>query len=517
MIKQIELILTPDKVNDILELNYAAVKILKISPEEITTVIVRKRSIDARKDPVFRLICDVYMNEQPTATLNKIAYRHVSNDKKVLIIGFGPAGMFAALRLLELGVKPVIFERGKDVQSRRKDLRAIQQDHIVNPDSNYCFGEGGAGTYSDGKLYTRSTKRGDVSKILNLFIQHGANADIAIDAHPHIGSNKLPQIVKSIRETILMYGGEIHFNSRVTDFYIKDGKAAGLIINEEIEFLGDSIIIATGHSARDIHYLLHQKNVMLESKPFAMGVRIEHPQRLINEIQYHSKDKIENLPAASYNLSCNFSGRGIYSFCMCPGGIIVPAATSPGEIVVNGMSLSRRDTPYSNAGFVVTVGEEDWKKYESSFPFGGVMFQQELEKSAFELAGKTQSAPAQRVTDFVNKKVSSTLTKSSYIPGLTSAPLHEALPRFMVNGIRQALLFFNNRMKGFYTEEAQLVGVESRTSSPVRIPRIKESYMHPQIEGLFPCGEGAGYAGGIVSSAIDGENCANAAAKYIVN
>ncbi|MGA7721072.1 MAG: FAD-binding protein [Ignavibacteriaceae bacterium] len=517
MIKQIEIILTPDNVNNSLELNSAAVKILKTAPEEITAVIVKKRSIDARKAPVFRLICDVYINEQPVGNENKISYRQVSDYRKVLIVGFGPAGMFAALRLLELGIKPIIFERGKDVQSRRKDLRAIQQDHVVNPDSNYCFGEGGAGTYSDGKLYTRSTKRGDVSKILNLFIQHGANADIAIDAHPHIGSNKLPQIVKSIRETILMYGGEIHFNSRVTDFYFKDGNAAGLIINGEIEYFNNSIIIATGHSARDIQYLLHQKNVMLESKPFAMGVRIEHPQRLINEIQYHSKDKIENLPAASYNLSCNLAGRGIYSFCMCPGGIIVPAATSPGEIVVNGMSLSRRDTPYSNAGFVVTVGEEDWKKYESSYPFGGVLFQQELEKSAFELAGKTQSAPAQRVTDFVNKRVSSTLAKSSYIPGLTSAPLHEALPRFMVNGIRQALLFFNNRMKGFYTEEAQLVAVESRTSSPVRIPRIKESYMHPQIKGLFPCGEGAGYAGGIVSSAIDGENCANAAAKYLNN
>jgi hypothetical protein len=516
MIKQIEIILTPDKINDKAELNSAAVKILKRSPEEISAVIVKKRSIDARKSPVFRLICDIYVNEQPAGTENKISYRPVKDDKKVLIIGFGPAGMFASLRLIELGIKPVIFERGKDVQARRKDLRAIQQEHIVNPDSNYCFGEGGAGTYSDGKLYTRSTKRGDVSKILNLFIQHGADADIAIDAHPHIGSNKLPNIVKSIRETVLMCGGEIHFNSRITDFIFKEGKAAGLIVNDESEFSGDAIIIATGHSARDIPYLLHQKNVRLESKPFAMGVRIEHPQKLINEIQYHSIDQIENLPAASYNLSCNFSGRGIYSFCMCPGGIIVPAATAPGEIVVNGMSLSRRDTPYSNSGFVVTVGEEDWKQYESSYPFGGVMLQKELEQSAFELAGKTQSAPAQRATDFVNRRGSSTLAKSSYIPGLTSAPLHEALPRFMVNGIRQALLFFNNRMKGFYTEEAQLVAIESRTSSPVRVPREKETYMHPEIKGLFPCGEGAGYAGGIVSSAIDGENCANAAVKYIL-
>ena len=325
----------------------------------------------------------------------------------------------------------------------------------------------------------------------------------------------MPQIVKAIRETVLNCGGEIYFNSRVTDFYFKDGKVSGLIVNEEEEYFCDSIIIATGHSARDIPQLLHQKNVKLEPKPFAMGVRIEHPQQLINEIQYHSKDKIDNLPAATYSISCNFSGRGIYSFCMCPGGIIVPAATSPGEIVVNGMSLSRRDTPYANSGFVVTVGEDDWKKYESSYPFGGLMFQKELEQLAFELAGKTQSAPAQRATDFVNKKTSSTLAKSSYIPGLTSSPLHEALPKFMVNGIKQALLFFNKRMTGFYSEEAQLIAVESRTSSPVRVPRVKETFMHPEIEGLFPCGEGAGYAGGIVSAAIDGENCADAAAKFI--
>jgi uncharacterized protein len=516
MIKQIEIILSPDKINDKAELNSAAARILKVSAEEIKSVVVKKRSIDARNNPIFRFNCDVYVNETPADTENKITYQHVKEDRKVLIVGFGPAGMFAALKLIELGIKPIIFERGKDVQARRKDLKGIQQDNIVNPDSNYCFGEGGAGTYSDGKLYTRSTKRGDVSKILNIFIQHGADPDIAVDAHPHIGSNKLPLIVKAIRETVLNCGGEIHFNSRVTDFYFTDGRATGLVVNEESEFFGDSIILATGHSARDIPHILHQKNVKLEQKPFAMGVRIEHPQQLINEIQYHSKEKSENLPAASYSVSCNFSGRGVYSFCMCPGGIIVPAATSPGEIVVNGMSLSKRDSPYANSGFVVTVGEADWKKYESSYPFSGLMFQQELEQTAFELAGKTQSAPAQRATDFISKKTSSTLGKSSYIPGLTSAPLHEVLPHFMASGIRQGLLFFNKRMKGFYSEEAQLVAVESRTSSPVRIPRVKETYMHPEIEGLFPCGEGAGYAGGIVSAAIDGENCADAAAKFIL-
>lgn len=520
MKRQLEIILSPDKLNDKAELLNTSAKILNRSVEEINSVIVRKRSIDARRSPVFRLLCDVYINENPADEENKIPYVPIKSKKKVLIVGFGPGGMFAALRLIELGIKPIIFERGKDVQSRRKDLRAIQQDHQVNPNSNYCFGEGGAGTYSDGKLYTRSTKRGDVNKILNIFVQHGADPEIIIDAHPHIGSNKLPKIVKAIRETIINCGGEIHFNSRVTDFNFKNGKAVGLTVNDQDEYEGDSIIISTGHSARDIIYLLHKKNITLEQKPFAMGVRIEHPQSLINEIQYHTKEKNENLPAASYNISCNISDRGIYSFCMCPGGIIVPAATSPGEVVVNGMSLSRRDSPFANSGFVVTVNDNDTKKYEQHNPFSGLMFQQELEKLAFELANKSaaggQSAPAQRATDFVNGKLSTTLPKSSYIPGLTSAPLHEALPNFISNGIKQALLFFGKRMKGYYSDEAVLVGVESRTSSPVRVPREKDSYMNPQVEGLFPCGEGGGYAGGIVSAAIDGENCASAAAKYIL-
>ncbi len=516
MIKQIEIVLPPEKLNDREELKINSSKILKLSIEEINSVVVQRRSIDSRHDPVFRLLCDVYINENYENKENKIFYSPVRSDKKVLIVGFGPGGMFAALKLIELGIKPVIFERGKDVQSRRKDLRAIQQFHQVNPDSNYCFGEGGAGTYSDGKLYTRSTKRGDVKKILNVLVQHGADPDILIDSHPHIGSNKLPKIIKAVRETILNSGGEIHFNSRVTDFIFKNNKAAGLIVNDQEEFEGDSIIIATGHSARDVLYLLNKNNVTLETKPFAMGVRIEHPQALINEIQYHTKNKNDYLPAASYNISCNFSNRGIYSFCMCPGGIIVPAATSPGEIVVNGMSLSKRDSPFANAGFVVTVNESDWKKYESLNPFGGLMFQKELEQKAFELASGSQSAPAQRATDFIKRKNSSTLPKTSYIPGITSASLHEVLPKFIVDGLRDALFFFNKKMNGYLTEEAVLVGVESRTSSPVRVPRVKETFMNPQIEGLFPCGEGAGYAGGIVSAAIDGENCAGAAVKYIL-
>jgi hypothetical protein len=423
--------------------------------------------------------------------------------------------MFAALRLIELGIKPIIIERGKDVQQRRRDIRAIQQDHIVNPDSNYCFGEGGAGAYSDGKLYTRSTKRGDVNRIIDILIQHGADPEIAIDTHPHIGSNRLPKIVAAIRQRILDNGGEIYFNSKVDDFILKDNKLIGVKINSQQEMFGDAVILATGHSARDIYYLLNKKNIRIEPKPFAMGVRIEHPQALINEIRYHSKEKHPNLPSAAYTLVTDVEERGVYSFCMCPGGIIVPAATSPGEIVVNGMSLSKRNSPFANSGFVVEVTEKEWTKYEHFQPFAALMLQQELEQKAFELANQTQSAPAQRVTDFVAEKVSSSLPKCSYIPGLTSAPLHKELPPFISSRLRKALFDFDKKMHGYYTEDAVLVGVETRTSSPIRIPIDRETLMHTEISGLFPCGEGAGYAGGIVSASIDGENCALAVNKYI--
>ena len=516
MQKQIEIIVPPEKINDKTFLYSETAHQLKLNQLEIKAVIPLKRSIDARsRFPVYRILCEVFVNEEPIEEESEIKYSPVKGSKSVLIIGFGPGGMFAALKLIELGIKPIIIERGKDVQARRRDLKAIQQYDEINPDSNYCFGEGGAGTYSDGKLYTRSTKRGDVKKILNVFVNHGADPEILIDAHPHIGSNKLPKIVKNIRQTILNNGGEIYFESKLTDLIIKDSKVIGIVMNNEKEIFGDSIILATGHSARDIYYLLNKKNIKIEPKPFAMGVRIEHPQNLINEIQYHTKVKSEYLPSASYNLSCSINGKGIYSFCMCPGGIIVAAATAPGEIVVNGMSLSRRDSPYANSGFVVTVDEKDWKKYNDDYPFSGLMFQQEMETKAFELAGKTQKAPAQRVTDFVNSRVSSSLPGTSYIPGLTSAPLHEVLPKFIVDNLKKSLLLFDKKMKGYYSEEAQMVAVESRTSSPIRIPRIKETFMHPEINGLFPCGEGAGFAGGIVSSAIDGENCADAAAKFI--
>ena len=525
MIKQTELVIPPENINDKDFLYKSASEKLKLNPAEITAVVPLRRSVDARsRNPVFRVLCNVFINESPAKEDVEIEYKPVKGNKKVIIVGCGPAGMFAALRFIELGIIPVILERGKDVQTRRRDLRAIQQFHKVNPDSNYCFGEGGAGTYSDGKLYTRSTKRGDVSKVLNILVQHGAQKDILIDAHPHIGSNRLPGVVKAMRETIIRCGGEIHFNSRVTDFILKEnhpagqaGKILGVITNDEKAFTGDAVILAAGHSARDIFYLLHKRNIKIEPKPFALGVRIEHPQSLINEIQYHTKEKHEALPAASYNLACEVGERGVYSFCMCPGGIIVPAATSPGEIVVNGMSLSRRDSPFANSGFVVSVDEKDWKKYDSEYPFSALKLQQEIETLSFELANKIppnagQSAPAQRVTDFVKGVQSSSLPDSSYIPGLTSSPLHEVLPAFIVKNLKKALFIFDKKMKGYFTEEAQIVSPESRTSSPVRIPRDKETLMHIEIEGLFPCGEGAGYAGGIVSAAIDGENCADAAA-----
>ncbi|MCU0342588.1 MAG: FAD-dependent monooxygenase, partial [Ignavibacterium sp.] len=494
MKKQIELAISPEELNIPGILLVKSSQNLNLEKEKISSIVPLKKSIDARsRHVVFRILVDVYIDEKPEEK-RFITYNPVSNNKKVIIVGFGPAGMFAALKLIESGIKPVIVERGKDVQMRRRDIRAIQQEHIVNPDSNYCFGEGGAGAYSDGKLYTRSTKRGDVSKIIDILIQHGADSDIAIDAHPHIGSNRLPKIVAAIRKTILNNGGEIYFNSRVDDLLLRDEKIIGAKINSEQEIFGDAVILATGHSARDIYHLLHKKKIRIDPKPFAMGVRIEHPQALINEIRYHSKDKHPNLPSASYTLVTDIEKRGVYSFCMCPGGIIVPAATAPGEIVVNGMSLSKRNSPFANSGFVVEVTEQEWAKFERFQPFASLMLQEELEQKAFALANQTQSAPAQRVTDFASEKISSSLPRCSYIPGLTSVPLHKELPSFISSRLRKALLNFDKKMHGYYTEEAVLVGVETRTSSPIRIPRDRETLMHTEISGLFPCGEGAGYA-----------------------
>lgn len=513
---QIEIIIPPDKINEEGFFRYIASRKLGVRPDSITSIVPIRRSIDARKSPVFHMFVDVYVGEHPSLEKPRYIYNHVDDKKKVIIIGFGPSGIYAALRLIELGIKPVIIERGKDIQTRRRDLKSLQREQVVNPDSNYCFGEGGAGTYSDGKLYTRAVKRGNVSKVLEILVQHGAHPDIMIDTHPHIGSNKLPKIIANVRQTILNAGGEIHYSSRVTDFIIKNKKLKGVVVNSKQEYFGDAVILAAGHSARDIFSILDKKKIKIEAKPFAMGVRIEHPQPLINEIQYHVKVKPENLPSANYSLSTNVDGSGVYSFCMCPGGIVIPAVTAPGEIVVNGMSMARRDSPFANSGLVVEIKENEWKSSEEdASPFGALILQQNLERHAFKLAGSSLSAPAQRATDFIERKFSQSLPKSSYIPGLTSVRLDEELPLFIVKRLRLALKEFNRRMNGYLTNEAVLVGVESRTSSPIRVPRDRETFMHIELNGLFPCGEGAGYAGGIVSSAIDGENCANAVSKFL--
>lgn len=515
MKRQIELSIFPDRLlNRELHKKIVAKK-LRLSVEDITALMPLRRSIDARKAPVFKILYDVYINENPPATEERISYRPVKGDKKVVIVGFGPGGMYAALRLIEEGIKPVIVERGKNVKDRRFDISAIQKRHVVNPDSNYCFGEGGAGAYSDGKLFTRSTKRGDMKRILKILVQHGADPDILIDSHPHIGSNNLPRIVRAIRETILSRGGEIHFDSRVTDLLIKGNKINGVVVNNTEEFFGDAVILSTGHSAVDIYYLLKKRNIRLEPKPFAMGVRIEHSQELINRIQYHTVNYDKNLPPAYYSLACKTGDRGAFSFCMCPGGIVVPSATCPGEQVVNGMSVSGRSSPFANSGLVVSVEEKDWSENRKEGEFAGLFLRMKIEKLAYELGGKSQTAPAQRVMDFMEGKISSSLKPTSYIPGIVSAPLHEHLPKFIVKGLREALLLFDKKMRGFYTNEAQLIGVETRTSSPVRIPRDKRNLMHPDVRGIFPCGEGAGHAGGIVSAAMDGENCARAAIEYI--
>lgn len=516
MIKKLELTIPPEQLNNNDYIIKKISSILKLPQDNISAVLIKKRSIDARqKHVVFRIVVDVYVNESPVSLTTTVYYKPVDEKNKVLIIGNGPAGTFAALKLIELGIKPVIIERGKDVRNRRRDIKNIYKHSFINPDSNYCFGEGGAGTFSDGKLYTRSTKRGDIQHILNLLVQHGASNNILFDAHPHIGSNKLPIIVQNLRKTITDNGGEILFNSKLTDLIIKENKLIGAIINNETEYLADALILATGHSARDIYFLLHQKNILIEPKPFALGVRIEHPQNLIDEIQYHTKNKSPKLPPASYALSCNIDQRGVYSFCMCPGGIIIPASTTNTEIVVNGMSVTKRNSPFANSGVVVEITKEDLNKNEKFYPFNAIELQKEIEYKAY-LAGKfKQAPPAQRVTDFINNKISNSLPESSYIGELTSYNLNELFPDFITDRLKKALIIFNKKMKGYISDEALLVAPESRTSSPIKIPRDKETLMHIQIEGLFPCGEGAGYAGGIMSAAIDGEVVAKAVYNFL--
>ena len=516
MVKELQLRvpLKEEGQSDILVLKSA--EVLDVAKEDILGIKVLRKSIDARKPTiVFNYKVAVYIGEpMPITSDYKFDYKDVSNAKPIHIIGFGPAGMYAALRCIELGYKPVVLERGKNVKDRRRDLRAINQQHIVNEDSNYCFGEGGAGTYSDGKLYTRSLKRGDVRRIFENLVFHGAAEQILVDAHPHIGTNKLPKVVQNVRETILKHGGEIHFETRVTDFVIKNNQLKAIKLQSGEELPVSRVILATGHSARDIFYLLHQKEIALQAKSFAMGVRVEHPQHIIDSIQYHcSGERSQLLPAASYSLVEQVNDRGVYSFCMCPGGFIVPAATANGEVVVNGMSPSKRNNLYANSGIVVEIDvNKDLAKYEHFGPLKGLEYQKDLERLAFTAGGRSQSAPAQCLTDFVEGKESSILNPSSYQPGLNAAPLHSLLPKFIGSRLRKGFQAFGQKMKGYYTSEANVVGVESRTSSPVSIPR-NEYLEHPQIKGLFPCGEGAGYAGGIVSAAMDGERCAEAAVK----
>ncbi len=477
---------------------------------------ITRRSIDARRKQV-KVNLEVEISEK-SFTVDFVEYqppqRSVDGAEPVIIVGAGPAGLFAALKAIDLGMKPIVLERGKDVQARRRDLAAINKHHIVNPESNYCFGEGGAGTYSDGKLYTRSKKRGSIRRVFEILVAHGATEEILFEAHPHIGTNKLPKIVTALREAILEWGGEVHFDTKVTDFLLEGDEIKGVRINDQSDLLGRGVILATGHSARDIFELLHRKEITISAKPFALGVRVEHPQPLIDGIQYHCDSRGDYLPAAAYSLvnQTQFKGveRGVFSFCMCPGGFIVPAATAPGEVVVNGMSPSRRDSKYANSGIVVAVEIEDISEFQSHKALAMLKFQQSVEQNAWKFGGETQTAPAQRLADFVNKSVSGALNETSYQPGLESVDMHEVLPSFIASRLRQGFKAFGKKMHGYLTNEAQIVGVESRSSSPVRIPRDKETLEHPQIRGLFPCGEGAGYAGGIASAAMDGERCAEA-------
>lgn len=510
MIKQINISLSPKAASDIEICKLEAAKVLQVKPEEISLVNIIRRSVDARGRSVrMNLGLDVYLGELPPAA-SKIhfEYASVANKAEVIIVGAGPAGLFAALRLIELGLKPVIVERGKDVSARKYDIGAIHRNEGVNPDSNYGFGEGGAGTFSDGKLYTRSKKRGNTRKIIEVLYFHGAQEDILIDSHPHIGTNVLPRVIKRIRQTILEAGGEIHFNSRVTEFLFSGSQIIGVRVKQGDTFKGKAVILATGHSARDIYKLLRNQGIHLEAKNFAVGVRIEHPQQLIDSIQYHRPDRGQFLPAAAYNFTEQVNRRGVYSFCMCPGGVIVPAATSNDELVVNGMSPSQRNGRFANSGMVVEVRDEDLRQYARHRELAGLQFQEDLEKKCFRMAGESQYAPAQRLTDFLERKTSVSLPDTSYHPGIISSDLHNWLPPFIRDNLRAGFMLMGRKANGFITPEASLLAIESRTSSPVRIPRDNETFEHVKVKGLFPCGEGAGYAGGIVSSAVDGELCA---------
>ncbi|WP_333878016.1 NAD(P)/FAD-dependent oxidoreductase [Flavobacterium sp.] len=511
---------SPETAHNELLLQEHVAKLFQVAVSEIQKVVVLKRSIDARQKAIkFNIKANVFLKGEPysESAIELPDYPNVSNAQEVIVVGAGPAGLFAALQLIELGLKPIVIERGKDVRGRRRDLKAINRDHIVNEDSNYCFGEGGAGTYSDGKLYTRSKKRGDVDRILRLLVAFGATPDILVEAHPHIGTNKLPQIIQDIREKIIECGGQVLFETRVSDFLIKSNEILGVVTQNGDTISANKVILATGHSARDIFELLDRKKILIEAKPFALGVRAEHPQALIDKIQYSCDFRGAYLPPAPYSIVKQVNGRGMYSFCMCPGGVIAPCATSPGEVVTNGWSPSKRDQATANSGIVVELKLEDFKPFAQFGALAGMEFQKAIEQKAWHLAGgssaselakQTQKVPAQRMVDFTQNKVSSSIPKTSYVPGTTSVELGQVFPGFLTQIMREGFVQFGKSMRGYMTNEAILHAPESRTSSPVRIPRDHETLEHLQIKGLYPCGEGAGFAGGIISAAIDGEKCA---------
>jgi hypothetical protein len=517
MSKLIQLNVSPETAADETVIRKLAGSLSGIPPSEISLLRIIRKSVDARKrDIIVNLEIEIFSsNDLTVPSITPFNQQDVAGKPEVIIVGAGPAGLFAALRLIELGIRPVIIERGKDISSRKKDIAKISREQKIDPDSNYCFGEGGAGTFSDGKLYTRSKKRGDNKRVLELLCLHGANENILYEAHPHLGTDKLPGIISKVKKSITDSGGLFLLEKRVSDFILCINEIKGVVVAGNEKYFSPYVILATGHSARDIYNICNELEIEIEQKPFAMGVRVEHPQELIDKIQYHGQPRGNYLPAASYNLVRQVDGRGVYSFCMCPGGFIVPSATTQEEIVVNGMSPSRRNSPFANSGIVVEIRPVDLKTYSRYEEFAGLEFQKELERNAWANGGRTQEAPAQRLTDFINAVSSGTLPEVSYFPGITSSPLHEWMPLFIRKRLKEGFRLFGSMMKGFLTEEAVILGVESRTSSPVRIPRDKTTMAHTRISGLYPCGEGSGYSGGIVSSAVDGMKAAEAIASRI--
>ncbi len=517
--KQVRINLSPAAAADESMVRKISASLAGIDQSAVSSLRIVKRSVDARKKNIrVNLTVEIFSATDPEIpAITPFIPLDVTLKKEVIIVGAGPAGLFAALSLIENGIRPVIIERGRDVSSRKKDIAKISREHIVDPDSNYCFGEGGAGTFSDGKLYTRSKKRGDNTRVLELLCLHGANTNILYESHPHLGTDKLPRIISNIRRSIQDAGGLFLLEKRISDFLIEGNAIKGVITSDNETYLSEYVILATGHSARDIYGICKRHDIELEMKPFAVGVRVEHPQDLIDRIQYHGNARGDYLPAAAYNLARQVDGRGVYSFCMCPGGFIVPSATFQEEVVVNGMSPSERNSPWANSGIVVEIGPGDLGKYSSFGELAGLEFQRELEREAWKNGGHTQRAPAQRLGDFVAGSASADLPAVSYFPGVTASPLHSWLPKNIGRRLREGFRLFGQVMNGYVTNEAVVLEIESRTSSPVRIPRDNEKLHHIKISGLYPCGEGSGYAGGIVSSAVDGMNAADAVSQKILH